>query len=145
MRLRAGDQDHGVAGHPYAVDEDDAVRLVNDLGHRPDRPEGGRPPPERASLTRHVALGFLRQQPADELPQPGRLVVVADRPRRAAAPAAPSLGPRPGLAVPLHRSPAARALHALQEDSSRRILKSGEKVLHQAKRIDFGHTFRPSA
>ena len=92
MRLRAGDQDHGVAGHPHAVDEDDAARLVNDLGHRPDRPEGGRPPPERASLTRHVALGFLRQQPADELPQPGRLVVVADRPRRAAVPAAPSLG-----------------------------------------------------
>lgn len=63
VALRAGDQHHHVARDPDAVDENDAMHLVYHLGHRPDRPEGGGPPPKRAPLPGHVALRVLGEQP----------------------------------------------------------------------------------
>ena len=57
--VAAGYQHHAVAGYPYPVDEDDAVRLVDDVGHGPDLPEPCRSPPEGAPAAGHVGLGAL--------------------------------------------------------------------------------------
>ena len=47
----------------YAVDEDHAVHLVHDVGHRPYRPEPCSRPAEAAALARHVELAALAEEP----------------------------------------------------------------------------------
>ena len=66
VRVAARYEHHELPGHVDAVDVDDAVDLVHDLGHGPDPPELLGPAPEGAAAARHGRLPALRQQPAQE-------------------------------------------------------------------------------
>ena len=111
--VAAGYQHHAVARDPYPVDVDDAVDLVDDLGHRPYRPEPRAPPPEGAAPPGHVGLRGLGEQPpheGGEVPRGGVYGMGRARPARTAA---PTLRAGPGLAVALHGRSAGRARHVV--------------------------------
>ena len=134
--VAAGDEHHQVAGDVDAVDVDDAVDLVDDLGHGPDLPEPAHPAPEGPPAAGHVALPLAREQPAEEgLELPG-VGVVAVHGRGAAGRAAPPLRARLGLAVTLHLGPARGACRIIHGHSS----ESGDFFAwftgyHQRKRL----------
>lgn len=113
MLVAAGYQDHAVAGDPYPVHVNDAMHLVDDLGHGPYRPEAGGPAPEGPPLAGHVELRFPGKQPSDERRQVARRRVVAVHGARPARDAPPPLRAGPRLAVPLHRAPAGLAGHII--------------------------------
>ena len=121
VQLRACDENDQVAGDPDAVDEHHAMNLVDDLGHGPDPPEPRRLAPEGPALTRHIELGFLRQQPSDEgseVPGGGVVGVGRARPARTAAPALRA-GPR--APVSLHFASASRAFLVIHGNLRRSV------------------------
>ena len=63
MLVGGGDEDDQVPGQVDAVHVDDPMDLARGLGHRPDPPELGGPPPEGPPFTGHRELRVLREQP----------------------------------------------------------------------------------
>ena len=95
-------EDDRLPGQVDAVDVDDPVDLVDELGDGPYPPEALRMAPEGPAGAGHVALPLLGEEPSEEafeLPSGG---VVGMGGRAAARLAAPPLGAGLRLAVPLH-------------------------------------------
>ena len=118
------DQHDAPAFDPDAVDVDDVVDLVACGADRPYLPESRGGGPERAGGQPHLALGPLRQKPAEEQRQLlgiGVALVAVDR-RRPASRAAPAPPPCARRAVPLHSLAARRATHRLHPSPIHRFL-----------------------
>lgn len=80
------------SGQVGAVDVDDPVDLVGELGDGPYPPEAPRMAPEGPARAEHVALSLLGEQPSEEAGELPAGNVVGVGGRAASRLAAPSLG-----------------------------------------------------